>query len=172
MKSGGKSRERILEEALALFVEHGYEGTSTRAIAQRVGVTPAALYYHFPSKADCLAALLEPYLSALEAMLEAVPPGDPEALLRAYGKALLDHVDVARLIDDDRGPLRHPTMGPRLTAITLELRRRLSGPRPSRARLLRASAALGALRRPVLRLEARAADLPAVLEAALAALGK
>jgi AcrR family transcriptional regulator len=51
------TRERILDVALDLFVEKGYEQTSLREIAERLGVTKAALYYHFPSKADILIAL-------------------------------------------------------------------------------------------------------------------
>ena len=50
-------RERILDVALELFNEHGYEATSLREIAERLGVTKAALYYHFQSKADILLEL-------------------------------------------------------------------------------------------------------------------
>ena len=44
------TRERIKQVALELFTEQGYEGTSLREIAERLGVTKAALYYHFKSK--------------------------------------------------------------------------------------------------------------------------
>ena len=55
------TRQRILDAASDLFIEKGYEGTSLREIAERVGVTKAALYYHFASKAEMVAALLEPF---------------------------------------------------------------------------------------------------------------
>jgi AcrR family transcriptional regulator len=51
------TRQRILDVALALFIEQGYDGTSLREIAERLGVTKAALYYHFASKEDLLLAL-------------------------------------------------------------------------------------------------------------------
>jgi len=51
------TRERILDVALDLFVEQGYEETSLRQIAERVGVTKAALYYHFRSKDEILMTL-------------------------------------------------------------------------------------------------------------------
>jgi AcrR family transcriptional regulator len=51
------TRERILDVALDLFTEKGYDSTSLREIAERVGVTKAALYYHFASKDDILMAL-------------------------------------------------------------------------------------------------------------------
>ena len=50
-------RERILDVALELFNEQGYDATSLREIAERLGVTKAALYYHFKSKADILLEL-------------------------------------------------------------------------------------------------------------------
>jgi AcrR family transcriptional regulator len=55
----GKSdtRQRILDVALDLFTEQGYDGTSLREIAEQLGVTKAALYYHFESKEDILMAL-------------------------------------------------------------------------------------------------------------------
>jgi AcrR family transcriptional regulator len=53
----GSTRERILDIALALFNEHGYDKTSLREIAERLGTTKAALYYHFERKEDILLAL-------------------------------------------------------------------------------------------------------------------
>jgi AcrR family transcriptional regulator len=51
------TRERILDVALDLFTEQGYDKTSLREIAERLGFTKAALYYHFASKQDILMAL-------------------------------------------------------------------------------------------------------------------
>jgi AcrR family transcriptional regulator len=53
----GSTRERILDIALELFNEHGYDKTSLREIAERLGTTKAALYYHFERKEDILLAL-------------------------------------------------------------------------------------------------------------------
>jgi AcrR family transcriptional regulator len=51
------TRERILDAALDLFIEKGFDKTSLREIAGQLGVTKAALYYHFASKEDILMAL-------------------------------------------------------------------------------------------------------------------
>jgi len=51
------TRERILDIALDLFIEKGYDKTSLREIAEVLGFTKAALYYHFASKDDILLAL-------------------------------------------------------------------------------------------------------------------
>jgi AcrR family transcriptional regulator len=55
--SAGSTRERILDIALELFTERGYEKTSLRDIAERLGTTKAALYYHFERKEDILLEL-------------------------------------------------------------------------------------------------------------------
>jgi len=53
-----RTRERILETALTLFARQGYDATSMREIAEQLGITKAALYYHFDSKADIVRAML------------------------------------------------------------------------------------------------------------------
>jgi AcrR family transcriptional regulator len=53
----GATRQRILDVALDLFNEHGYDKTSLREIADALGFTKAALYYHFERKEDILVAL-------------------------------------------------------------------------------------------------------------------
>jgi AcrR family transcriptional regulator len=51
------TRDRILDIALQLFTDQGYDKTSLRQIAERLGFTKAAIYYHFASKGDILMAL-------------------------------------------------------------------------------------------------------------------
>ncbi len=51
------TRDRILDVALDLFTTQGFDGTSLREVAERLGITKAALYYHFESKEDILLAL-------------------------------------------------------------------------------------------------------------------
>jgi AcrR family transcriptional regulator len=51
------TRQRILDVALDLFTEQGYDGTSLRQIAERLSITKAAIYYYFESKEDILMAL-------------------------------------------------------------------------------------------------------------------
>ena len=63
------TRSRILETSAELFAERGYAGTSMRDLAERLGVTPAALYYHFPSKADILRELVEQPIANIRAVL-------------------------------------------------------------------------------------------------------
>jgi AcrR family transcriptional regulator len=92
--STGSARDEILDAAAALFAEHGYAGTSTRAIAERVGIRQASLYYHFAGKDEILLELLEtsvrPSLDFVERLRD-IP--DPAAALAA-----LAAVDVRTLL--------------------------------------------------------------------------
>jgi AcrR family transcriptional regulator len=55
--AGATTKDRILDVALDLFADQGFDGTSVRQIAERVGTTKAALYYYFASKDEILMAL-------------------------------------------------------------------------------------------------------------------
>ncbi|WP_319451965.1 MULTISPECIES: helix-turn-helix domain-containing protein [unclassified Mycobacterium] len=57
-RPGKTAREEILDAAAELFTTHGYANTSTRRIADAVGVRQASLYHHFATKDDILEALL------------------------------------------------------------------------------------------------------------------
>ena len=53
------TKEKILEEALKLFAQSGYMGTSMNDIASKLGVTKAALYKHYKSKQEILDSIIE-----------------------------------------------------------------------------------------------------------------
>jgi AcrR family transcriptional regulator len=69
MRDQSHTRSRIQEVALELFTEQGYEATSLRQIAERLGVTKAALYYHFKTKDDIVASFLEDRIDGLEELV-------------------------------------------------------------------------------------------------------
>mgnify|MGYP003342066505 CR=1 FL=1 len=64
-------RERILQEAVKLFYERGFTGTTLDDIAAALGVTKPFIYTHFRSKVDLLAALCTP---TIEMALAGEPP--------------------------------------------------------------------------------------------------
>ncbi|MGD1032872.1 MAG: helix-turn-helix domain-containing protein [Candidatus Dormibacteria bacterium] len=63
------TRRRALEVALELFTEQGYEKTSLREIADRLGIRQASLYYHFPSKDALLAGIMEDLLAPVDELV-------------------------------------------------------------------------------------------------------
>ena len=64
------TREQIRSVALEMFAERGYGGTSLREIAERLGVTKAAVYYHFKTKEDILVSLIEDFLTQVDELLD------------------------------------------------------------------------------------------------------
>jgi AcrR family transcriptional regulator len=81
------TKNGILDVALDLFIAQGFDGTSLRQIAERLGVTKAALYYYFTSKDDILLALhMRLHEFGREALMAM---GDEPVTLERWG-ALLD----------------------------------------------------------------------------------
>jgi AcrR family transcriptional regulator len=64
------TRERIISVAAGLFAEKGFAGTSIRDISDALGVTKAALYYHFASKEEMLAAIVDAPIAAVREVLQ------------------------------------------------------------------------------------------------------
>ncbi|WP_037677348.1 TetR/AcrR family transcriptional regulator [Streptomyces griseus] len=90
---GTSAREQILDAAGALFVERGIAATSTRMIAERVGIRQASLYYHFATKDDILAELLATSVRpSLEMMdrIQALAPEQTSAAAALYAMAAMD----------------------------------------------------------------------------------
>ena len=72
------TRQRILDAALALFAEHGYERTSVRMIAEAAGVAQGLLYSYFDGKQALLHAIFEESVADVResfAIADAAPPG-------------------------------------------------------------------------------------------------
>ena len=86
------TKDRILETALELFAQSGYLGTSMSDIAQRLGITKAALYKHYTGKQAILDSIVErmnkmDYERAEEyEMPETEPDGFAEAYQRFRSK--------------------------------------------------------------------------------------
>src|SRR3954471_12175134 len=86
-QTAADTRAEIRAVAAELFAQQGFEQTSLRQIAERLGITKAALYYHFPSKDELLAELARPMIEDLEAYVaqaHGAGPDDAPELLRRY----------------------------------------------------------------------------------------
>jgi AcrR family transcriptional regulator len=106
------TRERIVDEAMHLFSQHGYSGTSIAKIEAAAGLTPGAggIYHHFPSKEAVLAAGIERQLSRLGALREIRNVlgslGDLKAELTLTARYVLAELDseseLLRILASDR----------------------------------------------------------------------
>ena len=142
---------RIARLALDRFRVDGFVGTSIADLAGALGVSKAAIYYHYRSKDALLHHLVDPLLDAIDACIQdhTTPARTPRQLLGAYLTVLLAHREVVPLIATDVAVLNHPRIGPRLRAQNQQLRTLLAAPDASGSARLRAEAALGAIWRPL-----------------------
>jgi AcrR family transcriptional regulator len=102
--------------ALELFAEQGYEKTSLREIAERLGVTKAALYYHFKSKEDIVHSFTDDYFAELDALLDWAkdqPRGDARRreLLDRYVGVVLASNEVFRFLEQNRASVQSMEAG-------------------------------------------------------------
>jgi AcrR family transcriptional regulator len=106
-----ETRVRILDVALELIAHQGFAATTTREISERLGFTKAALYYHFRTKDDLLAALLEPILQGLRNLIASADHSDPCALLSGYVDLVASHEVLIRLLLRDPSVKQRPPSG-------------------------------------------------------------
>lgn len=105
--SSDDTRERILEAARVEFTERTYAGTTIKHIAEKAGVTTAALYYHFASKEAMLDAVVAPAIDALSsyardvAAAQPVAPGELAALVHRLVAVQAANINVFRVLIRD-----------------------------------------------------------------------
>ena len=88
------TKEKILEEALKLFAQSGYMGTSMNDIASKFGVTKAALYKHYKSKQEILDSIIEKMneLDIARVKQYEMPEGDLEKVTAEYKETAFDKI--------------------------------------------------------------------------------
>jgi AcrR family transcriptional regulator len=94
-RRGATARDEILDASAELFTTRGYSGTSTRMIAEAVGIRQASLYHHFKTKDDILESLLQDtVLAPLEHAVDLID-ADGSALDRLLTLARFDAGQLA-----------------------------------------------------------------------------
>jgi AcrR family transcriptional regulator len=93
--------------ALELFAEQGYDKTSLREIAERLGVTKAALYYHFKSKEDIVASLVADQFKQIDDLIawaRGLPrtPASRAEILSRYFAIIASGSEVFRMVEHNR----------------------------------------------------------------------
>jgi AcrR family transcriptional regulator len=148
------TRQRIQAVALELFAERGYDKTALREIAERLGVTKAALYYHFKSKEDIVTSLVEDYFGQIDELIAwgGTLPRTPEsraAVLRRYFSIVANGSEVFRMLQHNQASVnslahaktREPLFRERMFAL-VGLLSEADAPLPSQ---LRAAVALASV---------------------------
>jgi len=173
------TRSQVLATALELFTTQGYEGTSLRQIAERLGMTKAAVYYHFPAKEHLVLELTRPFIDGMAELLSRARddrrPKDPHRrrvdLLDGYLELLLAQHHVVNLLARDPGTQLHPDIGQRARVLFSALETELVGTDAGDDDRVRVSCALAALTAVVnMPVGLAASSRQVVLDAATAAL--
>ena len=116
MDGGGSAprrdtRAQAQKVALELFAEQGYEKTSLREVAERLGVTKAALYYHFKSKEDIVHSFTDDYFAEIDDLLDWAKdqPRSEETrreILDRYVGIVLGGSEVFRFLEQNRAAVQ------------------------------------------------------------------
>ncbi len=153
MADNKSTHDAIASAALELFAAQGYAGTSVREIAEMMGLTKAGVSYHFPAKEDLLHYLVDPVLDAVDELIERSSgsgPGSPREVLASYLELMLEYRMQFAVVVNDPAVIHHRLLGARIDEQHRRLRALLVGTGAGPDDDVRAAAALGALRRPVL----------------------
>jgi len=84
----------ILEAAIRLFSENGFDGVSMRSVAEAAGVSKANIYHHFASKEALYLAIMQASAQKLSVLVDNLEVGDGEfeQRLRVFAQGHLDHL--------------------------------------------------------------------------------
>jgi AcrR family transcriptional regulator len=118
------TRQKILDAAREMFVQHGYEATTMRAIADRIEYTPTAIYHHFRNKEALLTDLCQTDFLALASAFQRIgriedPIDRLQRIGSAYVEFALKHPMQYQLMFMTQHPLvmeKDPTGDPRENA--------------------------------------------------------
>jgi len=98
-RSGAESKQRILDAARTQFVQHGYAGTTVRAVAAEAGVDPAMVFYFFGTKQELFGAAVD-LSAAVPPAIESIFSGGLDGIGERLVRTLVSNLD-----NSDRSPL-------------------------------------------------------------------
>jgi AcrR family transcriptional regulator len=171
-----ETKQRILDTARELFARKGVPKTSLQEIADRLGITKPALYYHFSSREELVRSIMQPLIDDGDAYvreLEQRSSVEPRDLLEGYFDFNIRHRADIMLVLTELTTLAELGLVDRVLTWRERLTTLLYGPEPALADAARAVIALGGLQDCTVQFpHVPAAELRAVAVAgALATLG-
>ncbi len=90
-KKMSNSRQKIINAAIDLFYEYGYQKASLRDLSRKVGLTQAAIYYHFRNKEEILYTIIEKSSNDLYFTLKSCLSGKKDAV-EELRDAIIQHI--------------------------------------------------------------------------------
>ena len=121
-RATGDTRAEIRAAALELFSERGVDGTSLREIAERIGITKAALYYHYASKDALIGELVDPMFAELRELgdelegrsVDAGDEGAVRAVVERFWELCLRNRQMIRLLVHNPAVVARVGIAPRM----------------------------------------------------------
>ncbi|ORA85035.1 TetR/AcrR family transcriptional regulator [Mycobacterium malmoense] len=175
-RTPSETRQRIQDVARELFTQKGVQRTSLQDIADRLGITKPALYYHFSSREDLVRSILQPLIDEGERFIadrERARDATPRELLEGYFDYHFRHRGDLVLVVAELTTLADLGLIDQLLAWRDRLGKLVFGPSPTLEQSTRAVIAFGGLQDCCLQFP----DTPydelrhATVDGALAALG-
>jgi AcrR family transcriptional regulator len=116
------TRAEIRVAALELFAERGVDATSLREIAERIGITKAALYYHYASKDALLGELVDPMFAELRELgdeleghtVDATDEAAVRAVIERFWELCLRNRQVMQVLIHNPAALHRAEFAPRM----------------------------------------------------------
>jgi AcrR family transcriptional regulator len=141
------TRARIIEVSLELFSEQGYEQTSLREIADRLGVTKAALYYHFKTKDDIVLGIVERMAAPIDETIawgrtQSWSPEMRDELIRRFADGMAERAPLLRFFHENQPALRESPAGLAFRDRMITMMQLVHGPEADFPDRLRAAMAL------------------------------
>lgn len=117
MDTATDTRQRLVDAAVELFTVHSFAGTSLQMIADELGFTKAAIYYHFKTREQLLTGVLEPIFTELENAVDAAEglrstTARAEAMLRGYAEMAVRHRALVSVLGGDPSVIRQLSVQP------------------------------------------------------------
>jgi AcrR family transcriptional regulator len=171
------TKQRILDTARELFSQKGVQKTSLQEVADQLGITKPALYYHFSSREELVRSIMQPLIDDGEAFVdeqEARAEVESRALLEGYFDFNIRHRADVLLVLTELTTLAELGLVDRVLAWRERLTALLFGPSPTLGEATRAVVALGGLQDCTIQFPHVPEDelREAAVDAALAALGR
>ena len=148
-ETGTETRRLILQAALDLFSVKGVTESSLREVAEKVGISKPALYYHFESKEDLVVETVRPIQDAMADLLDRAEAEDPPPTGRefftAYFDVVMEHRQLSVWLSMDNAVRAYPALTDRAWAQQERLIKLLRGDDDSFERSVEVACALGAM---------------------------
>ena len=167
------TRDRILSVSLRLFATHGYANTSLREISDELGVTKAALYFHFKTKEDILSGIMRDNLDSINAITDSAEPlnatlaGREELLRRLAASQATWSMHLVKLVRENFTEISNLSFGAEIKDAQRRLLDALAGPEAALIDKIRARTAFIAVQSASLVAESEDMDEADVRDASL-----